>query len=644
MTRRTFGAAGAALGALSAQTSRSRPSDLQDATAPPARRLLERRYTPEQLAGLLLPRDRWQPYPRTRWDFLPGGIRQLIQDRGEKALGGQWAILPATLFLEYVRSGNRSNFERVMRSRRERLEALVLAECTENKGRFLDEIANGIWLICEESFWGYPAHIDSAGLPDVDHPIIDLFAAETGAMLAWVDYLLAPQIDTVHKRVGQRLRSEIDRRILTPYERRDDLWWMGLETTRPMNNWNPWINSNCLACALLVETDERRRVRLVSKIVRSLDRFLDSYYDDGGCDEGPSYWGHAGGSLFDNLELLYSASHHEIDFFDLPLVKEIGRYICRVHIADEWFVNFADATARFEPYGDLIYRYGTRIGDETMQAFGAWAEQSGTKHFQSLLRELPALSNAAAIRKAPARQPFVRDAWMPGIQVMTARSKAGTAEGLYLAAQGGHNAESHNHNDVGNFIVFANGKPAIVDIGVETYTAKTFSARRYEIWTMQSAWHNLPTVNGVMQSAGRNFAARNVTCRITDDSSEFSLDLAGAYPPEAGIERWRRTLRLDRAKNEILVRDQYSLRKNDGLEFTLMTPCSVTVDENAAVVTLAGTLKVILPKAAFRVSVENVKTDDARLRPVWGDALRRIRLTATDLSVAGEFSLRLVPV
>ena len=77
---------------------------------------------------------------------------------------------------------------------------------------------------------------------------------------------------------------------------------------------------------------------------------------------------------------------------------------------------------------------------------------------------------------------------------MAARSKDGSAEGLYLAAQGGHNAESHNHNDVGNFIVYADGQPAIIDVGVETYTAKTFSSQRYEIWTMQSAYHNLPSI------------------------------------------------------------------------------------------------------------------------------------------------------
>ena len=47
---------------------------------------------------------------------------------------------------------------------------------------------------------------------------------------------------------------------------------------------------------------------------------------------------------------------------------------------------------------------------------------------------------------------------------------------------------------MGNVVVFVDGKPVIVDAGVETYTRKTFSAERYTIWTMQSAYHTLPTI------------------------------------------------------------------------------------------------------------------------------------------------------
>ena len=142
---------------------------------------------------------------------------------------------------------------------------------------------------------------------------------------------------------------------------------------RPPNNWNPWICSNWLTAALLVERDDERRRNSVYKIVRCLDNFLNGYYDDGGCDEGPSYWGRAGASLFDCLELLHQASGGALDAFREPLIRQIGLYICRAHIHNEWYTNFADAPARVYPNGDLVYRYGERIGDESMMGHGAFA-------------------------------------------------------------------------------------------------------------------------------------------------------------------------------------------------------------------------------------------------------------------------------
>ena len=46
--------------------------------------------------------------------------------------------------------------------------------------------------------------------------------------------------------------------------------------------------------------------------------------------------------------------------------------------------------------------------------------------------------------------------------------------------KGGHNAENHNHNDVGSFVVALGRATPLVDPGSEVYTARTFSPRRYD--------------------------------------------------------------------------------------------------------------------------------------------------------------------
>jgi hypothetical protein len=441
------------------------PLWLANAQAPPERGQLSSNWPFEKLGPALLPREQWRPFPpaadRAAWEKLPATEREEWIRAAEAHLGAAWPPLPATVFLEFQRTGNRTGYQRIRDQRRHRLEELVLGECAEGKGRFMDEIVNGVWATCEETFWGVPAHLGAqragVGLPDVSEPVVDLFAAETASLLAWTDYLLGPRLEEVSPLLRPRIHAEIDRRILTPCLHREAFGWMGFHSDRPVNNWNPWINSNWLTATLLLEPNPRRRTASVHKILRSVDRFLDGYHEDGGCDEGPSYWTRAGGSLFDCLELLYSASEGRIDFYRLPLIGEIGRYVWRAHIFEDWFVNFADAPARVRLPGDLVFRYGRRIGDAPLQMLGAWAGRSGGGREGSIGRTLHAIFNRETLRQAPAGQPLARDAWMPGIQVMTARVREGSAEGLYLAAQGGHNAESHNHNDVGNFIVYANG-------------------------------------------------------------------------------------------------------------------------------------------------------------------------------------------
>ena len=175
-----------------------------------------------------------------------------------------------------------------------------------------------------------------------------------------------------------------------------------------LNNWTPWICSNWLTTALIAERDPSRRLQAANKILGCLDRFMNGYADDGGCDEGPGYWDKAGGALFDNLELLRSASNGALDFFNEPLVKEIGRYIYRAHIAGPYFTNFSDAPAKVTLSADMVYRFGKRIGDEKMVALGEWSEDEqhhGAPSGGSLGRELPALFDLATLR---AIRPAVR--------------------------------------------------------------------------------------------------------------------------------------------------------------------------------------------------------------------------------------------
>jgi len=611
-------------------------------------------FSAEVVGRSLLARGAWRPYPtaedRAGWERLGGETRAELIAKAEVRLGMAWPDLPATLFLEFVRDGNRRRFEEHYFARRHALVELVLGECAEGRGRFLDEIVNGIWVICEESSWCIPAHsfaprfapvvppngrYPSAGLPDTTYPVVDLFAAETGAVLAWTQYLVGERLAALLPVVVDRLEREVRGRVLGPYREIDDWWWLGKTHGGMVNNWNPWIHSNILAANLLLERDQATRNAVVVRAIEGIDRFMAGYHSDGGCDEGTSYWGHAGGSLFDCLDLLADASDGRLDAFELPLVREIGRYIYRAHIADDWYVNFADGAARVAINAPLVYGYGRRIGDRALMAQGAAATRVEARgewrggEFERILRALHAPVPEA---ERGAAMPLVREAWLDGIQVLTAREREGDAAGLFLAAKGGHNAESHNHNDIGSFIVALDGRPVVIDVGVGVYTRQTFSADRYSIWTMQSGYHNLPVVNGVEQRDGREFAARGVVATLGEDAAELALDIAGAYPAEAGIRRWRRVLRLERGDvPRVVLDEEYELEgppTSLALHLMLADEADVSMPGVIRCATPTRPLVVGYDADVFAVDVERIAIDDARLEPVWGERVYRVVLTA----------------
>jgi hypothetical protein len=428
---------------------------------------------------------------------------------------------------------------------------------------------------------------------------------------------------------------------------------MGL-SVKWVNNWNPWICSNWLTANLLVEQDPARRASVTAKILRCLDRFIASYPSDGGCDEGPSYWSRAGASLLDCLETLHAATRGAMDFYDEPLVREMARYIQRMNIDRNWFVNFADAGARLTPPEALVFRFAQRIGDKSMQA---WARQlvpaSGIPHQLAnsggLARALQALFCVNDLRRTRPTAPRRDDVWLPGIQVVVARPAPSSQHGFTLAAKGGHNGESHNHNDVGNFVVYQTGRPVLVDAGVGTYTRQTFSSQRYKIWTMQSQYHNLPTLNGIMQSDGGKYAARAVRYHTDANESVFELDLAGAYPPAAGVRQWKRRIVFGQ-QTGILIEEAYQADKPvRQLVLNLMTPCKVVLTKGrlqllprplpAGLQTGRATLS--YDAARFKVTLETIRLTDASLENVWGTHLNRIQLQVIAPKRVDKLSLRL---
>ena len=626
-------------------------SSLNSVKAYDQRDLLQHKSDISALKSSLILNQKWVTYPkyldRSGWDVLTSGVKSGIIQKGEAALNYEWKVVKATDYLEFDKSGSRTIMEIPFNANNSALADLVLAELAEGKGRFMNQIVNGVWHTCEMTSWALSAHIgreqkEKTALPSFKENIIDLTSGDMGAFLSWTWFFLKDEMDKVQPLVAERLRKNLQDRILDPYMNRSNFWWQAFNATSKtmVNNWNPWCNSDVLTSFLLLENNPEKLAVAVQRTMVSVDKFINYYHSDGACEEGPSYWGHAPGKLYDYLQLLNYATGGKVTIFDQPIIKNMGEYIVRSYVGKGWVVNFADASARGGGEPGMIFRFGKAVGSQEMQQFASYLYQRDKNpgYFNEGRDLFRTMENLKFHEELTRTQPAVSKApltWYAETEFCYMRNQ----NDFFVAAKGGYNAESHNHNDMGSFSLYLNETPMIIDAGVGTYTRQTFSDERYSIWTMQSNYHNLPMINGVAQSFGAQFRSRNI--KFDEAKWQLSLDLAGAYPEEAAVEKWQRTYQLE-PKGGLVLLDEFKLKhalKPNQLNFLTWGKPDVSVLGTVILEKDGVKMKMIYDSDRFEPSVETISLQDKRLSDVWGSNIYRLSLNARKQQISGKYKI-----
>ena len=572
------------------------------------------------------------------WRRLPCAARLIAA--GDAALRGARQVPPLPLdhWLAFTRTGDRARYETPYFARRRTLCTLVMAECAADSGRYLPAIADYAWAVCEEAAWQLPAHnayrrdAPQLPLPDPARPVIDLFAAETGALLALTCSLLRERLEAYAPGLARHIRGEVRRRVLRPYLSRH-FWWMA-DTDDPQDtptcNWTPWCTQNVLLAASVL-APKRALGRYVEKAARGLDAFLDGYAPDGCCDEGAQYYAHAALTLYNALELLCGMMPGVFEpVWRQAKLRNMAEYILHMHVQGPYYLNFADCSPLAGRRGAREYLLGKRVGSAALQALAAHdfaaaltekeppALRDGVEGI-SLYEQIQAAFAEAEILAAGRQTEPVPDIWYPSVGILTVRRGA-----YVLGAKAGGNDDSHNHNDTGSVTLYKDGRPLLIDVGVEQYTQKTFSPRRYEIWTMQSSWHNLPEFDpqgrACQQLPGAEAHAAGVA--VAPGLDGISMDLAPAYGPPGtvpGLGQYRRSVRLSEHGLEIQDFTDYP-----GLvALNLMSVEPPAADGGSIAF---GALARAAVTGATRIETQAVSIRDARLRTAWPDTLYRTRI------------------
>lgn len=611
------------------------------------RDLLQKQTDISRLKPILILNQKWVPYPdysdRTGWDNFLGDWKNDFISRGEKRLGYDWKVIKATDYMEFSKSGNRRIMEDPLNENTAAVIDLFLAELAEGKGRFTGQLINGVYQACEMTSWALSAHLINQStrkpLPDYREQLIDLFSGDLSSIFSWVHYFFREEFDKVDPSISSRIRYELKTRTMDPYMNQDNFWWMAVnyKPGAMVNNWNPWCNFNVLQTFMLMENDPDKLAAGVYRSMVSVDKFINYTHSDGACEEGPAYWGHAAGKLYDYLQLLSDLTGGQLSIFDQPIIKNMGEYIVRSYVGNDWVVNFADASAKGGGNAPLIYRYGKAVNSNVMKSFAAYQESKSGKtnviSGRDLFRTFQGLLYAAELASAEPVFTTPRYTWYPETEFCYMTNK----NGFFVATKGGYNNESHNHNDIGTFSLYLNTTPIFIDAGVGTYTRQTFSRERYNIWTMQSNYHNLPMINGTAQAFGSEYKATQVS--FNPNRMTFTANIGTAYPEQANVYKWTRSYTLN--NSELKITDDFVLTETASPniinflvwgEVDVDTPGVVTVQVNDEKAGLA------YDKDKFTVSLENIILEDPRLSGVWSKQIYRVSLTAKEMVKNGKYT------
>ncbi len=508
-------------------------------------------------------REAWQRL--NRWE----GFRRL-PDEAAALLEEPLLVLTEDIYLDHSRTGTEEVYSHFNRTTRVRFTKLVLAECMESEGRFLEGIHESIRAVCAEPTWVHAYHDITLRNWRGEAIEIDLSSSTMGYRLAVADFFLGDRLDPD---VRNLVRGEVRRRIEEPFEAMLDGAKLNINQDAPFtwleltHNWNAVCLANVVGTVMALSGDVERQARFVAGSERYILNFLEGFGDDGACREGLNYWNFGFSHFLLLSETLWHATAGEIDLMGDERVREIAQFGARMEIMPGAYPAFADCQVEVSPITDVMRYVSRRFGLGMTQWEAAEPETTSLPFAACFGFTDPAGrgSNDTAMADELALRSWFEDAGM-----YVGRGATDAVE-ISTAFKGGNNQEPHNHNDLGSFVVALGGRILLTDPGSEHYTSRTFGPNRYESKVLNSYGHSVPRVAGTLQSAGRDIIAQVVGRGFSREEDWVQYDLRPAYDVDGLLLLTRRFSFSRKGTGRLVVQDEIRFANADRFETALIT-------------------------------------------------------------------------
>lgn len=443
-------------------------------------------------------------------------------------------VLKRSDYRNYQRVGDRTLPQAKAGYRRRELSRAFLALWLGHPQANVDYLQDLMWAYCDDWTWVMAAH---------EGRTIDLGSVALAASLAEIVHVVGDQLEEeVRTRVGEAVKKH----IFEPFW--DYTHLNGWETVRM--NWNHVCNGQIIRTALYQIEDPRVLAHTTHAAIQNLTYALDGFTDDGGCEEGPGYWGYGFGHYLMVAHSLYLKTNGELNIMDdkTGKIARICRYPVAAHIRGALRSTFADSSHGYtSPLAALmvndflkmpeLYSLCKLNDDRTLQVSG--------------MHEL-AMYSGFKVKAEPDNKDYV----LPDLGQAKIRGKQNKQQ-MTLMCLAGNNGVPHNHNDIGSFIVHKHGKLLLTDPGGPVYSRKTFGPNRYDILFCNSLGHSVPVINGKLQEAGSQYFGTIKVENLNGPGVKVAkIDMSNAYP-KGTVQHLTRRFEVDTESNSLTLVDHF---------------------------------------------------------------------------------------
>lgn len=550
----------------------------------------------------LLSRER-ECFQKNRDDPWIAEQLALLRRRAEEYQSSPAPELSFQLFRRYWEDGDRFHYEDAYFERRGRLLVFSLLCWLEpEEERWLHALEDIVWLICAEPFWCIPAHFtsfDNDPIPFSEYALqLDLFSTETGFALAEA---LALCEDRLAADVVSQAQLQLEKRIFAPIlDGRTAFKFEGMH-----NNWAAVCGGAIGGAALYRLKDRHALASVLHRCLSCMRTYLDSFGEDGVCEEGVGYWTYGFGFFTCFADLLYQRTAGKADLFAEEKVEAIAKSQALFYLSGANTLSFSDGSA------SSGYRMGLSC---YLQKRFPGAAIPDKRYADSLLQD-HCFRYCLALRDLLWYRPdssfgLPRQSayWLPDVQWLISRTPS-----IQLAAKAGHNGESHNHNDCGSFILLKEGKPLVCDLGAGLYDAEYFGPNRYQVFINASRSHNLPVIAGGEQAEGRASAACGVEVDLGETDS-LRMELSGCYRVP-GLESFRREIRHLRGEGQVEIRDSFAFRQPESVTEVFVSRSPIRLEGGCALFAWEGVeLRLDYPEGMEPELVQQTYWDHRRVQ------------------------------